>query len=1531
MKIFTRIALSLLFVLSVSAVSAQTAAFTATPTSGCAPLVVSFTDGSTPGGVIYYWDFGNGFNSYLTNPSTSYLTPGTYTVILKVTYPGGIVVTHTETITVYPPPTVSFTVSDTSVCPGTPIVFTSTTLGGVPGAISYTWSFGDGYTSTLPNPTHAYSTPGYYNITLTATNSMGCVATLTLYSYIHVFNPPVPTFAAAVTYFCRLPAHAVFTSYVSGAAPYTYSWRFGDGGTSTAPSPIHDYTATGTYPVTLVVTDANGCSDSVTRSGYIVVVHNTAGFIPVTDACVGATVTFTDTSSAHSTANWSYGDGGTSTGDPGRHAWGAPGTYPVTLVVGSPPCLDTVVHMITIHAGPVATFTITPANPCPPPTTLTFSTTAPPGTLIRWIYGDGGSGTTGSHTYGAAGTYVISMIVTDPVTGCTDTVTQTKTIYDLYLVTIASPRNGCVPLNVTFTTLAYYAIPCPGPSPCPYPWPIASYTWNFGDGSSPSSSYPGSHTYTAIGTYTATVTAITSNGCTVSNTVIVNVGAPPVVTFTATPTHECYHGNLITFNVTVISGPVDSLYWNFGDGSGPGGIPTTHHYDIPGVFTVTVIPYYHGCPGPPVVRPNYIIIDSPKAIINYTALCSPQGRVNFGDSSMGDDTHVWMFGDATTSTADNPVHDYSPLAVYTVSLATYNVRSGCRDTSTVVIDLSRPVVSFTADRTGVCKWDTVTFTPVITSGSVTGFHWSAWSGSYGTHGWPVPLPRDSLGYTFSDSFFTTGIYNVRLIFTDQNGCLDTVIRTNYVTVAKPVANFIAVPTSGCWPLYVLFSDASTDVPGVALSTYDWAFGDGGTAVVGTPSVAHTFTAAGTFTTTEIVTDALGCKDTVALPLVTVYRPRAAFNASTTYPCRNDVVTFTNTSTASSPATITSSYWWFGDGTTSTTTSPTHSYSLPGVYTVRLAVTDSRGCTDTAVYTSYINVTEPVASFYMTPDSVSICPPLLVYFINTSTGAVFYNWSFGDGTFSTAASPSDLYTTTGYDTVMLIATNMYGCKDTAYGHVNIFGYAGAFTYGPDTGCAPLVVHFRASLSNVPNIIWDFSDGHTSAVSMTDTITHVYSLPGAYVPKLILSDNTGCQNSSQGLDTIRVDLVTTDFATGPVCLNGTAQFSDSSKSYWSTITSWNWTFNNGDVSSLANPTYMYTTVGTYPVTLTATDGWGCTATIVKNIDVFAPPVITASGDTTICLGDAAKLTGYGGVSYTWAPPGTLSCTACNPAMASPTVATTYTVTGRDAHSCANTDTVQVLIKTKTISKVKGDTAICRGSTVPLLDSGGTKYTWIPSSGLNNSNIANPLAKPTQTTTYMAIAKLASCIADTNYVTVVVHQLPTVDAGPDQRVLAGTTAQIVTTGSLISAYEWKDASTLSCDSCANPVASMSVSTTYFVTVTSDFGCKNGDSVRILVFCDQSQLFIPNAFTPNGDGQNDVFYPRGTGVKTIKTFRIYNRWGEMLFERMGIDVNDASNAWDGSYRGGTPRPDVYVYIIEAVCETGEPINVKGDVTVIR
>lgn len=1523
MKLFTRCLFIACLLIGLPLVSdaAVTANFTASSVTGCAPLVVSFTNTSTPmAGTTFDWDLGNGTGIiHLTNPSGSYLTPGTYTVRLTA-YNGSSSSVKTMTIVVKPAPTVSFTASDTTICPGSSVTFTNTSAPGVPGPMTCMWNFGDGWTGAGSPVTHTYTSSGFYNVTLSVTNVDGCVSSLTKPAHIQVYPLPAPYFTASTTHFCEAPGVATFADGTSGTGPYSYLWRFGDGGTSTSASPSHTYGATGSYNVTLKVTDANGCTDSATIPSFIVVGSMTAAFTCPASACVNTWVSFPNTSTTHTSRTWDYGGMGTSTLLTGGFSFPTPGLKTVRLIIFDGFCYDTVDHVINILPAPTGTFSISPADPCPPPVGITYTASVPPGTTVSWLYGDGtsGSGTPTTHTYWRRMVDTIKMIMVDPVTGCRDTVKKIDTLFDMIHWAVATPTSGCKPLTVNFRSEVRTYMP-DTITMHPYPFPVATYSWNFGDGSGTSSAASPSHTYTLEGTYTAILTGTTSNGCTFYDTVKIKVGKPPVVTFTAAPIRLCFRNNMVYFTTTIVSGPADTFRWQFGDGTGdvvgfPGS--TSHHYVRPGYFTATVTPYYNGCPGPPYSWSTVITIDSPQAIIKDSVYCSPANRVQFVDSSLGDDTHLWSFGDGGTSTLDNPIHDYPLAAVYTATLTTYNTRSGCRDTAVTTIDLRRPVVTFSTTDTTVCRDSLVFFTSSVTGGTASAYYWHSSGRS-----------ADSNSATYLDTFHTIGRWPVTLIIQDQNGCFDTATRLDYVLVSKPDARFTISPPSGCWPLTAVFADASVGVTGTFMTGFRWEFGDGATASVTTPSISHTFTAAGVYTSTLTVTDNIGCKDTVVQASVTVWRPTAAFSASNLHPCRWDSTKFNNTSTGA-----VSSFWMFGDGGTSTLTSPWHQYPAgPGTYTVKLVVTDAHGCTDTATYVNYITVFEPIASFYM-DDSVSICPPLFVHFFNTSVGGLFYNWDLGGGVTSTIPMPSNLYITTGMDTVRLVVSNSYGCRDTAYGHVNIFGYDGAFSYTPKSGCVPLAVHFYAMTLNVPSIIWDFADGNTSSVSFTDTITHNYLLPGKYVPKLILSDGTGCQASSLGLDTIYVDEVYPAFRTvpNPVCIGDSVMLIDSSSSYFSTITGLSWNF-DGNTSTVDSARFLISAPGTYPATLVATDGWGCTATLRKDIEVHPLPVIKACPDTTVCVGDPATLYATGGVRYTWDPPATLSCSTCNPTKATPDVITTYTVTGKDIYGCASFDTVSVFLRTHTFANAWGDTEICDGVTVPIFDTGGTKYTWLPPTGLNDPSSGTPMASPHWSTKYMAIAQIGSCIPDTNFVNIIVHPLPTVDAGPDQTLLAGSDAQLNTSGKNIYRYAWTHPESLSCDTCANPIATMSVTTTYFVTVSTDFGCLASDSVTIHLYCDESQIFIPNAFTPNNDGENDVFYPRGNGVSIIKAFRIYNRWGEVLFERTGISINDALNAWDGSYKGGGPRPDVYVYIVDAVCETGEPLFIKGDVTIIR
>ena len=166
----------------------------------------------------------------------------------------------------------------------------------------------------------------------------------------------------------------------------------------------------------------------------------------------------------------------------------------------------------------------------------------------------------------------------------------------------------------------------------------------------------------------------------------------------------------------------------------------------------------------------------------------------------------------------------------------------------------------------------------------------------------------------------------------------------------------------------------------------------------------------------------------------------------------------------------------------------------------------------------------------------------------------------------------------------------------------------------------------------------------------------------------------------------------------------------------------------------------------------------------------------------------------------------------------------------------------------------------------------------------------------------------------------------------IISGGSAQINMnyTGPIVS-YSWLPAQHLDCAECPQPTANPPRTTDYNVQVQDRYGCKNSGNVTVKVVCGDQNFFIPNTFSPNGDGVNDIFYLRGSGLFRINSLMIFNRWGEIVFEKKNLSINDPLGGWDGSYKGKKAKPDVYIYQIEIVCGNGEIIKYAGNVALIQ
>lgn len=270
--------------------------------------------------------------------------------------------------------------------------------------------------------------------------------------------------------------------------------------------------------------------------------------------------------------------------------------------------------------------------------------------------------------------------------------------------------------------------------------------------------------------------------------------------------------------------------------------------------------------------------------------------------------------------------------------------------------------------------------------------------------------------------------------------------------------------------------------------------------------------------------------------------------------------------------------------------------------------------------------------------------------------------------------------------------------------------------------------------------------------------------------------------------------------------------------------------------------------------------------------------------------------------------------------------YTMTITDANQCTFTAPAVVGFDDNlSLNLLANDTSVCSGRPVTLNTSGNAaNYSWTPATGLNNPAASSPVATPSATTTYTVTATLGSC-TKTEQVVVTVNQSATVDAGPSQSIFSGGSATLQATATGATSYTWTPATGLNNAAILNPVASPSATTLYTITVTNVDGCEATDTVSVIVipYC----ILVKNAFSPNGDGQNDKWkvYDDYGCLKNV-TVHIYNRYGNKVYES-----RDYRNSWDGTYNG-KPVPDgTYYAVIEFTLINGKTSTVKSDVTIIR
>ena len=1439
-----------LFAASITIIGqAPVADFTANKVSGCSPLTVTFQDLSTNTPTSWNWDFGNGQLSNLQNPTVNFSQPGSYTIKLIVRNSSGIDEEEKiNYITVFPSPAPAFTANITTACVPATIQFTdqSTIPPGGGTITEWLWNFGDGGTSTSPNPTHQYTAAGFYTVALRITSSTGCQSYTSIGRYIRIINGIDVDFAYSQPGTCQAPFNISFQDQSSGPGNLSYVWNFGNGApASTLPNPTSTYASAGTFPVQLTVQSDLGCNGTITKN--IIVSGKTTNFIAPSSICLGQSVTFQNNSSpAPISSFWDFGDGTTSSQINPIKTYLTGGTYQVTLINNYSNCVDSIKKTVSINTQPAIGFTANDSTSCKAPFTVQFSDLSPSASTWLWDFGDGTTANTKnpSHTYNTIGSFPVTLTITLPG-GCSNTITK----YDFIKISPTSirisnaPIGGCIPF--TYQPIAtIQSIDS-----------IINYSWNLGEpGAVYNTQFP-THIYNNAGNYNIQLTVTTQTGCTetvaVPNGVL--TGTPPAVNFSFTPNNTCASTPIqFTDLSTTTPGATVKWLWDFGDSLTSTLQHPAHTYVDTGLLKVKLLVSNNGCIDS-LNKP--IQVKPPVAIFGYRTNCNNKLQVTFLDSSLtnivyGPISYEWRMGDpgntVFTSTTP-PTFTYPAYGTYTATLVVTN--GPCSYTKTKEIKIINEPVAFGASKNPVCKSELFTLSATGSNPiNIKDYTWTIGAAV-------IKDTSRSISYSLS----SYGSYDVKLLNEDINGCLDSITVSNFMVVSGPVANFTPNGTGACINKAINFNDLSipTSAP---ITQWTWSFGDGTQQSFSSPPFSHTYPQEGSYTVSLIVKDNVNCADTFAITgAVLITNPKAAFFADTFY-CPSAPLQFTDTSTGIG---LTHT-WYFGDGGTSTLQNPTHNFPAGNnTYDIKLKIRDLVGCEDSVTKVGYVKIRKPVAAFSMI-DSIGICLPLQTSFVFQGSNYASYYWDFGDGATSSAQNPSHFYNSYGTYYPKLYAEGPGGCVDSVQSIVNAYDPVAntQINFTPASACDSITVSFTITTPPGFKYVFYFGDGKSDS-SRQANLTHKYTSPGNYYPYMVIPDKYGCEAFIPSAPVyVYGALPLFGIDKKQFCDNGQATFTNYTLSN-DPITSTVWDFGDGNSSNASDPTHTFTAPGTYLVRLSVNTQYQCPSSFIDTVRVYRTPDLSITGKDSVCI--KIPETFLGAISQ---PDSTI------------------------------------------------------------------KWSWNFGNG-NSSQLQNGVTSFSNPGNYniQLIASNKIGCADTGYHKVYAVPAPTAISAADPiTIISGADAQlnINYTGAIVS-YNWIPSQNLTCTRCPNPVANPQFTTRYVVNVTDRYGCIAKGEVTVKVVCNGQNFFIPNTFSPNGDGSNEVFYPRGTGLDRAKTLRIFNRWGEIVFEKYDMPINNAAAGWDGNLKGRKADAGVYVYQLEIYCKNGELLSYTGNITLIR
>lgn len=541
----------------------------------------------------------------------------------------------------------------------------------------------------------------------------------------------------------------------------------------------------------------------------------------------------------------------------------------------------------------------------------------------------------------------------------------------------------------------------------------------------------------------------------------------------------------------------------------------------------------------------------------------------------------------------------------------------------------------------------------------------------------------------------------------------------------------------------------------------------------------------------------------------------------------------------------------------------------------------------------------------------------------------YLWDFGDGNTSTDVSPNHTYKDTGIYTIKLSVNKGQVCGEEATSVIKVFpGFVPDFSFKGICFNKPTI--FTDNTTTAYGVVnswkWNFSDPtNTNGTSTRQNPAYTYKDMGTKNVQLIVTNSKGCVDTIvKPVQVMDKPALSVAFKDTLICNGDPLQLrarGDDGVYSWTPATS----MINGNTPE---PTVTPVTTTKYFVKL---DAEGCINNDSVNVRVVDFVTLKAFNDTTICTTDTAMLgANTNGLRFAWSPTTGVQDPTKLYTTVRPTATTTYTITARIGR-CTATDDITIATVPYPTANAGADTTLCYFTTARLQGSMvASSFTWTPAAQLVNSNSLSPATIGLRTTTrfVLTVRDVLGCpkpVSDT----VVVRVLPKINAfaGRDTAVVLGQPLQLQATGGV--GYRWEPSTFLSNVAIANPVARFNSefeNLKYKVIVSNEANCIDSAFVNVRVFTTPPSVFVPDAFTPNGDGKNDVFKPVAAGIAQMDYFRVYNRWGQLVFS---TSVN--GQGWDGKIKGQDQGSATFVWVVKATDYQGKPFFAKGTVVLIR